>query len=66
MLRLIWFLNLNKTMLMGLETIEFNLVIVMTSEKFGGVGVVVGFVLVIVLFFSCDRGETKSTSTLKT
>ena len=53
-------------MLMGLETIEFNLVIVMTSEKFGGVGVVVGFVLVIVLFFSCDRGETKSTSTLKT
>ena len=42
---------------MGLETIEFNLVIVMTSEKFGGVGVVVGFVLVLVLFFRVTGGK---------
>ena len=42
-------------MLMGLETIEFNLVIVMTSEIFRGVGVV--FVLVLVLLFRVTGGK---------
>ena len=40
-------------MLMGLETIEFNLVIVMTSEIFRGVGVV----FVLVLLFRVTGGK---------